>query len=104
MRAEDLTNPVVRAVVVAIRDSDRNAFFAAFATSATLTDDGEMQHLRAWADRELFRSHGRLDPEREGRDGLDVFGRFHSDKWDMETVWRFDVSDGLVHRLEVAAG
>ncbi len=103
MKAEELTNPVVRTVVVAIRDSDRNAFFAAFATSAVLTDDGKAMPLRAWADRELFRSHGRLDPEREGRDGLDVFGRFHSDQWNMETVWRFRVVGGLVHCLDVAA-
>jgi len=94
---------VVRSVIIALRDGDRNAFFAAFAPSAKLTDDGHPEPFESWADGELFRSHGRLEVERENRAGLEVFGRFHSDQWDMETVWRFRVVDGRVHRLDVAA-
>ena len=37
--AEDLTNPLVRAVIVALRDGDRKRFYAAFAPSAKLTDE-----------------------------------------------------------------
>lgn len=103
MKAEQLANPVVRAVVAAMRDGNRKAFFAAFAPSAVLTDDGHPQPLAEWADREIFRARGRLDVEQENRDGLELVGPFHSDQWDMATVWRFDIADGRVRRLDVAA-
>jgi hypothetical protein len=101
--AEDLTNPVVRSVILALRDGDTKRFFAAFAPSAKLTDDGHAEPFQEWVKRELLRAHGRLDVEREGRAGLEVSGRFHSDQWDMATVWRFRIIDGRVHRLDVAA-
>jgi hypothetical protein len=103
MRADELTNPVVRAVVLAIQDGDRKSFFAQFAQSAKLTDDGHPEALAEWVDREIFRAHGRLVVEREARHGLELVGRFHSDQWDMETVWRFEIVDGRVRRLDVAA-
>jgi hypothetical protein len=103
MKAEELANPVVRAVVTAMHDGDRKAFFAAFAPSAVLTDDGHPQPLAEWADREIFRAHGRLDVEKQDSDGLELVGPFNSDQWDMLTVWRFDVADGRVRRLDVAA-
>jgi hypothetical protein len=65
MKAEELTNSAVRAVVTAMRDGNRKAFFAVFAPSAVLTDDGHPQSLADWADREIFRAHGRLDVEKE---------------------------------------
>lgn len=45
MRDEELTNPVVQAAVTAMRDGNREAFFATFAPSAELTDDGHPQPL-----------------------------------------------------------
>jgi hypothetical protein len=98
-----LTNPVVRSVVITVRDRDRKRIFAPFAPFAKLTDDGHPEPLEEWVERELLRGHGRLDMERESRAGLELFGKFHSDQWDMETVWRFHIIDGRVHRLDVAA-
>jgi hypothetical protein len=43
MKTEELTNPVVRAMVTAMHDGDRKAFFAVFAPSAKLTDDGNAE-------------------------------------------------------------
>jgi hypothetical protein len=103
MKAEKLTNPVVRAVVTAMRDGNRKEFFGAFTPSAELTDDGEPQPLGEWANREIFQAHGHLDVEREERGGLELIGPFHSDQWDMATVWRFEVINGRVRRLDVAA-
>ncbi len=103
MRAEELTNPVVRAVVLALQGGDRKSFFARFAQSAKLTDDGHPEPLTEWVDREIFRAHGRLEVEREADHGLELVGRFHSDQWDMKTVWRFEIVDGRVRRLDVAA-
>jgi hypothetical protein len=94
---------VVRSVILALRDGDRKGFFAAFEPSAKLTDDGHPELLTPWAERELFLGHGRLEVERESRAGLELFGRFISDQWDMPTDWRFHVVDGRVHRLDVAA-
>lgn len=103
MKPEKLSNPVVRRVVVAMRDGDREAFLAAFHPTAELTDDGDPQPLAAWADREIFTARGRLEVEREEDDGLSLTGRFRSDRWDMRTYWRFQVSGGLVRRLDVGA-
>jgi hypothetical protein len=51
MRAEELTDPVVRAFVTPVRDGDRKAFFAALSPSATLTDNNvNPQPLVEWAD------------------------------------------------------
>jgi hypothetical protein len=68
-----------------------------------LTDDGQPQPLAEWAEREIFHSHGHLDVEREGNNGLELYGTFHSDQWDMGTVWQFQVSDRHISRLDVAA-
>jgi hypothetical protein len=69
----------------------------------TCGDDGEPQPLVEWANREIFQAHGHLDVEREERRGLELIGPFHSDQWDMATVWRFEVINGRVRRLDVAA-
>ncbi|MDQ3966812.1 MAG: nuclear transport factor 2 family protein [Thermoproteota archaeon] len=103
MKAEELTNPIVRTVVTAMRDSDRKTFFAAFSPSAKLTDDGNPVPLAEWVDREIFRAHGRLYVESEDRDGLELTGRFESDQWDMLTVWRFEIVNERIQRLDVAA-
>lgn len=86
-----------------MRDGNREAFLAAFAPSARLTDDGHPEPLTAWVDREIIRAHGGLDVERESRNGLELVGRFHSDQSDMDTIWKFEVANGRVRRLDVAA-
>ncbi|AFU58233.1 MAG: hypothetical protein QXX64_06540 [Nitrososphaera sp.] len=80
MRAEELANSIVRTVVTAMRDGNHNAFFAAFAPSAVLTDDGHPQSFVEWADSEIFQAHGRLDVEQENHNGLELVGPFHSDQ------------------------
>jgi hypothetical protein len=103
MKTEELTNSVVRAMVTAMHNGDRKAFFALFAPSAKLTDDGNPELLAEWVDREIFRAHGRLYVEWEDHDGLELNGRFESDQWDMLTVWRFEVINERIQRLDVAA-
>lgn len=68
MKSEELTNPVVRAVVIAMRNGDQEAFFAGFSPSAKLTDDSHPQPLVEWADREIFRANGHIDLERVDRE------------------------------------
>jgi hypothetical protein len=89
--------------MIAKRGGDRKGFLAAFEPSAKLTDDGNAEPFQEWVERELFRAHGRLDVEREGRPAWRSQEGLHSDPWDMATVWRFRIIDGRVHRLEVEA-
>ena len=103
MKTEELTNPVVRAMVTAMHNGDRKAFFAFFAPTTKLTDDGNPVPLTEWIDREIFGAHGRLYVETEDRDGLELAGRFESDKWDMLTAWRFEITNEHIQRLDVAA-
>ncbi|GGM32978.1 hypothetical protein GCM10012275_00430 [Longimycelium tulufanense] len=103
MRPESLSNPVVRRVIVAMRDGDRKSFLDAFALGAEMTDDGTSQQLQTWADREVFRSHGHLEVEREENDGLYLTGRYQSDQWDMPTYWRFEVEEDKITRMDVGA-
>ncbi|KAA2263703.1 nuclear transport factor 2 family protein [Solihabitans fulvus] len=103
MDAAELTNPAVRSVVTAMERQDRDAFYAAFDEDAKLTDDGNAQPFRTWAEREVFSSHGRLAVEREAEDGLYLTGEYRSDLWNMPTFWRFMVEDGKVARLDVGA-
>jgi hypothetical protein len=103
MKTEELTNPVVRAMVTAMHIGDRRAFFALFAPSAKLTDDGNPEPLTEWVDREIFGAKGSLYVESEDRDGLELTGRFESDKWDMLTVWRFEIVNERIRCLDVAA-
>jgi len=45
-----------------------------------------------------------LEVDREEKEGLQLVGPFHSDQWGtFTTVWRFEVADGRILRLDVAA-
>ena len=54
LKTEELTNPVVRAMVTALNNGDRKAFYTMFAPSAQLTDDANPVPLAEWVDREIF--------------------------------------------------
>ena len=45
-----------------------------------------------------------MEVDREEKEGLQLVGPFHSDQWGtFTTVWRFEVADGRILRLDVAA-
>jgi len=50
----DVIEPAVQALIAAINDGDRVAFFAALTPDATMSDDGNDRDLASWADREIF--------------------------------------------------
>lgn len=100
---EDLTNPVVRSVLSALRDADRDAFFACFAEDATFTDDGTPEDLHAWAEREVFSAHGRLRVDSADDGGLRIVGQYTSDQGDLATFWHFQLGGAGVSRLDVGA-
>ncbi len=97
MAENDVTEPAVRALVAAINDGDRRAFFAALAPGATMSDDGTDHDLAEWSDREIFSSHGHLDVISARDGGRSLVAAYRNDTWgEMRTRWAFTVTDGKV--------
>ena len=104
MTSQQPSNPVVRRLVAAINDSDRDAFLATLTPNATLTDDGNPRSLRDWIDREIFSAHGHLTIEGEEEHGLHLLARYRNDTWgEMSTYWRFQVSGDKISRIDTAS-
>ena len=95
------TDPAVRALVSAVNAGDRDAFLAALAPDATMSDDGSDRDLHDWIDREIFTVRGRMDVLSESDGGRSLVARFSNDTWgEMRTAWRFTVADGKVSRFD----
>jgi hypothetical protein len=80
MNTDSLTNPTVKAAVAALQTGDRIAWSALFEANAELYDDGQPRSLEKFTrdalGHERFTS---IESIRAG--GLEVIGRFHSDRW-----------------------
>ncbi|MEU3609151.1 nuclear transport factor 2 family protein [Streptomyces sp. NPDC035033] len=98
---DQLTEPAVRAFVTALNANDRDAFHAALAPGATMSDDGSERDPDEWTEREVFSSNGRMEVESEEEDGLALVATYTNDTWgSMRTDWRFTVEGGKVTRFE----
>ncbi|WP_338695960.1 nuclear transport factor 2 family protein [Streptomyces sp. Q6] len=96
-----LSDPAVRAFVLALNAHDRDAFRAVLAPGATMTDDGSERDLDDWTAREIFDSHGHMEVEKEAAEGRTLVARYRNDTWgEMRTRWTFDVAGGKVIRFE----
>jgi hypothetical protein len=101
MTSQEPSNPVVRRLVAAINDGDRDAFLATLTPNATLTDGGNPRSLRDWIDREIFSAHGHLTIEGEEEHGLHLLARYRNDTWgEMSTYWRFQMTGDKVSRID----
>jgi ketosteroid isomerase-like protein len=101
MTAQEPSNPVVRRLVAAINDGDRDAFLATLTPDATLTDDGNPRPLTDWIDREIFTAHGHMNVERDEEDGLRLLARYRNDTWgEMMTFWHFQVTGDKISRID----
>ena len=65
MTSPGTSDPVVRRLVAAINDGDRDAFLATLTPHARLTDDGNPRSLHDRIDREIFSAHGHMNVEHE---------------------------------------
>ena len=65
MTSPGTSDPVVRRLLAAINDGDRDAFLATLTPHATLTDDGNPRSLHDRIDREIFSAHGHMNVEHE---------------------------------------
>jgi hypothetical protein len=98
---DQLTDPAVRALVQAVNAGDREAFFAALARGATMSDDGSERDLTEWVDREIFSSGGHMDVESEDEGGRHLMIDYSNEKWGaMRTEWRFEVTGDKIRRFE----
>jgi hypothetical protein len=97
----DVTDAAVQALITAINDGDRAAFFAALAPGATMSDDGTDRDLADWADREIFSSRGELEVVSASDGGRSLIALYRNEKWgEMRTRWAFTVTGGKVSRFE----
>lgn len=95
------TDPVVAAFVDAVNAGDKDAFFATLTDDATMSDDGTDRDLRAWTDREIFASDGRMDVEDVSADGRALTATFTNSTWGgMRTRWTFTVTGDRISRFE----
>jgi hypothetical protein len=98
---DQLSDPAVRTLVTAVNAGDRDAFFAALAPGATMSDDGTERDLEEWVDREIFSSAGHMEIESEDEDGSHLMVTYSNATWGaMNTEWRFEVESGKVSRFE----
>jgi hypothetical protein len=98
---EQLTDPVVRALIAAINAGDRDAFFAQLAPGATMSDDGSERDLTEWVDREIFTAAGRIEVEEESADGRSLVASYTNSTWGaMRTTWRFEIDGERISRFE----
>jgi hypothetical protein len=98
---QDVTDPAVRALISAINDGDRAAFFGTLAPGATMSDDGTDRDLADWADREIFSVHGHLEVVSATDGGRSLIAAYRNDTWgEMRTRWAFTVTGGKVSHFE----
>jgi hypothetical protein len=94
--SQEVTDPAVQALISAINDGDRGAFFDALAPGATMSDDGTDRDLAAWADREIFSSRGHIEVVSATDEGRSLLADYRN----MRTRWAFTVADGRISRFE----
>lgn len=99
---DDINEPAVRTVVTAINAGDREGFFAALTSDATLSDDGAEQDLTQWVDQEIFSANGHMDQVVSVSDGgRSVVADYRNDTYgQMRTAWTFTVTGEKVSRIE----
>lgn len=101
MADAEVTEPAVRALIAAINDGDRDAFFAALSPDATMSDDGTDRDLTEWSEREIFSAHGHLDVVSAVDGGRELIAAYRNDTWgEMRTRWAFTISNGVISRFE----
>ncbi len=97
-----LTDPAVRAFVIAVNAHDEGGFKSLLASDATMSDDGSDRDLDQWIDQEIFASRGHMEVVKESNGGRDLVVDYRNDTWgEMRTRWHFDVTDdGHIARFE----
>jgi hypothetical protein len=102
MNTQILTNPTVNDAIEALQSGDKTGWFALFAGNTEMTDDGRPVNFKQFSDaatgHERFTSIDKVE-----NNGLDVYGKFHSDQWgDFKTYFKFHIDpNGKIDRLDI---
>ncbi len=102
MITASLKHPVVKQAIDALQAADLEAWNALFSKEASLWDDGRKIDLDHFSQEAL--GHERFTAiDKVERDGLDIYGRFHSDRWgDFKTYFKFHIDNtGKIEKLEI---
>lgn len=102
MITTSLSHPVVKSAIEALQQGDLLTWNALFTNDATLFDDGRKIDLAAFSEEAL--GHEQFTAiDKVENDGLDIYGRFHSDKWgDFKTYFKFQVNgDNKITKLQI---
>lgn len=102
MNTDKLTHDIVKKAISALAANDRQAWFALFTDNAALFDDGNKMDFRAFWEKAI--GHERFTSiDKVENNGLDVYGKFHSDQWgDFKTYFKFHLDkDNKITRLDI---
>ena len=102
MNPEALTNPIVRIALQALERGDLKAWHDHFTADAELYDDGNPRNFGKFSAEAV--GHEKFTHiDRVENNGLDVYGKFHSDQWgDFDTYFKFSINkDGKIIRLDI---
>lgn len=102
MEYDKISNPKVQAAIIAWQKGDAELWRSHFTNDAQLLDDGHLRNFEKFSTeaivQERFTSIDKVE-----NDGLDVYGKFHSDTWgDFKTYFKFHQNnEGKFQRLEI---
>jgi len=102
VNTDTLSNPTVKKAIDALQKGDSAKWFAQFAADASLYDDGNRKNFRPFFEEALGHEYF-THIDKVENNGLDLLGRFHSDRWgNFKTYFRFHLDgEGRITRLDI---
>jgi hypothetical protein len=102
VNTDTLKNSTVKKAIDALQSGNPANWFALFTRDAALYDDGNKKNFRSFFEAALGHEYFTHIDKMEN-DGLDIYGRFHSDKWgNFKTYFRFYLDgEGRISRLDI---
>lgn len=102
VNTDTLKNATVKKAIDALQSGDPANWFALFTKDATLYDDGNKKNFRSFFEEALGHEYF-TNIDKVENEGLDIYGRFHSDRWgNFKTYFRFHLdSEGRISRLDI---
>jgi hypothetical protein len=102
MQTDKLTDPTVKKAIDALQAGDKIVWFQLFTSNAELFDDGNKKNFTSFFEKAL--GHERFTSiDKVENNGLDIYGRFHSDTWgDFKTYFKFHIDNSSkINKLEI---
>jgi len=102
VNTDTLKNVTVKKAIDALQSGNSANWFALFTPDATLYDDGNKKNFRSFFEEAMGHEYFTGIDKVENH-GLDVYGRFHSDRWgNFKTYFRFHLDgEGRITRLDI---